>query len=110
MLGCVLCYGGYREEALDRLRQAMRASPHDPLTWLWMVWLGSAEFYARDFGAAATTWREVIRLRPAFINSYANLGATLAYLGRIDEARGVLDRARTLFPDLFSGLMQQERY
>ena len=34
-LGCVLCFGGYHEEALERLRQAMRASPHDPLTWLW---------------------------------------------------------------------------
>jgi adenylate cyclase len=28
MLGCVLGFGGYREEALDRLRQAMRASPY----------------------------------------------------------------------------------
>ena len=35
MLGCVLGFGGYHDEALDRLRQAMRASPHDPLTWLW---------------------------------------------------------------------------
>jgi adenylate cyclase len=34
MLGCVLGYGGYRDEALDRLAQAMRASPNDPLTWL----------------------------------------------------------------------------
>ena len=40
MLGCVLGFGGYRDEALDRLRQAMRASPHDPLTWLWTRWSG----------------------------------------------------------------------
>ncbi|MGC2319282.1 MAG: adenylate/guanylate cyclase domain-containing protein, partial [Bradyrhizobium sp.] len=38
MLGCVLGYGGYREESLTRLQQAMRASPHDPLTWLWTIW------------------------------------------------------------------------
>jgi adenylate cyclase len=37
MLGCVLGYGGYRDEALDRLAQAMRASPNDPLTWLWTL-------------------------------------------------------------------------
>ena len=38
MLGCVLGFGGYHDEALDRLQQAMRASPHDPLTWLWTMW------------------------------------------------------------------------
>jgi hypothetical protein len=31
MLGCVLGYGGYRDEALDRLAQAMRASPNVPV-------------------------------------------------------------------------------
>ena len=36
MLGCVLSFGGYREEGLERLRQGMRASPHDPLMWLWI--------------------------------------------------------------------------
>ena len=40
MLGCVLGFGGYHDEALDRLQQAMRASPHDPLTWLWTMWMG----------------------------------------------------------------------
>ena len=110
MLGCVLCYGGYREEAIDRLRQAMRASPYDPLTWLWMVWLGSAQLYARDFDAAVMTSREAVRLRPAFITGYGQLAAALAHLGRMDEARGVLDHARTSFPELFPRLMQQERY
>jgi tetratricopeptide (TPR) repeat protein len=28
MLGCVLGFGGFREEALERLQQALRASPH----------------------------------------------------------------------------------
>src|SRR5215472_16788590 len=40
LLGCVLGHCGYPEEALERLRQAMRASPHDPLTWLWTMWTG----------------------------------------------------------------------
>jgi adenylate cyclase len=32
MLGCTLCFGGHRDEAIEQLHQAMRASPHDPLT------------------------------------------------------------------------------
>ncbi|HEV2333898.1 MAG TPA: adenylate/guanylate cyclase domain-containing protein [Stellaceae bacterium] len=110
MLGCVLSFGGYREEALDRLRQAMRASPHDPLTWLWLGWVAATQLFARDFDAAAATWREVIRLRPTYILAYGALAASLAHRGRIDEAREVLDRAQTLFPEQAPRLLQQERF
>ena len=110
MLGCVLGFGGYRDEALDRLQQAMRVSPHDPLTWLWLGWVGATQFSARDFDAAAATWREVVRLRPSYMMAHGMMAAALARGGRTDEAREVLDRARTLFPDQIPRLLQQERY
>ena len=66
MLGCVLGFGGYRDEALDRLQQAMRASPHDPLTWLWTMWSGRIQFYSRKFDAALETFNELVRLRPEY--------------------------------------------
>jgi adenylate cyclase len=100
MLGCVLGFGGYREEALDRLQQAMRASPHDPLTWLWSTWTAAMQFFSRDFEAALTTMRAVLRLRPGYVLGYLTTAAALAHLGRLDEAREVVDRARALFPDL----------
>src|SRR5208337_1546707 len=90
MLGCVLGFGGYREEALARLQQAMRASPHDPLTWLWTRWTGSLQFYSRKFDAAVETLRQVVRLRPGLTHPQAMIAASLAYLGRLDEARDLL--------------------
>src|SRR5262249_3982912 len=33
ILGRMLCGGGYHDEAIEELRRAFRASPHDPLTW-----------------------------------------------------------------------------
>ena len=90
MLGCVLGFGGYREEALDRLRQAMRASPHDPLTWLWTVWTGVIQFNSRKFDAALETLHQVVRLRPRFAQAQVLIAASLAHLGRLDEARDVL--------------------
>ena len=66
MLGFALGFGGYREEALARLQQAMRVSPHDPLTWLWQLWRSMTQFNGRDFAAALDTLHEVVRLRPAF--------------------------------------------
>jgi adenylate cyclase len=98
MLGCVLGFGGYREEALDRLRQAMRASPNDPLTWLWTFWTGVIQFYSRKFDAAAETLHQVVRLRPGATQAPVLIAASLAHLGRLDEARDQLSRAN--FQDL----------
>lgn len=92
MLGCVLGFGGYRDEALDRLRQAMRASPHDPLTWLWTLRRGSLQFYSRDFVGALETLRQLVRLRPGVAHAYELIASSLAYLGRLDEAREALER------------------
>jgi adenylate cyclase len=98
MLGCVLGLGGYREEALDRLRQAMRASPHDPFTSLWLLWIGLIQFFARQFADAEESLRQVGRLRPYYSNYHTALAGALAFQGRRDEARGVLSRAPPVDP------------
>lgn len=92
MLGCVLGFGGYREEALERLQQAMRASPHDPLIWLWLIWRGLLQFFSREFTPALQTLRQVARLRPGYAVTFQYIAASLAYLGRSDEAREALER------------------
>jgi adenylate cyclase len=99
MLGCVLGYGGYREEALTRLQQAMRASPHDPLTWLWTIWKGAIQLLSRDFDAAIQTFQQLLRLRPGFNHAQVSFAICHAHLGRIDEARQALKRARQQFQD-----------
>jgi adenylate cyclase len=98
-LGNVLGFGGFRDEAIDQLRRAMRASPHDPLTWGWTFWIGAFQFYSRDFDSALESMRQVIRLRPHHAGAYESVAACLAYLGRLDEAREALDRARAQFPE-----------
>src|ERR1051325_8581092 len=98
MLGCVLGFGGYREEAMECLRQAMRASPHDPFTSLWLLWLGLIQFFARQFAPAAETLRQVGRLRPYYTTYQPALAASLALMGHLDEARDVLSRATALDP------------
>ena len=99
MLGCVLGYGGYRDEALDRLAQAMRASPNDPLTWLWTLWRGTIQFFSRDFIAALETMRQFVRLRPGYVKPREYIAASLAFLGRLDEARDALERIPAQSPE-----------
>ena len=92
MLGCTLGFGGYLDEAVDRLRQAMRASPHDPLTWLWNLWIGAMLFYARKFDLALEALHELARLRPEYSPGRAMIAACLGHMGRVGEARGYLER------------------
>jgi adenylate cyclase len=77
----------------------MRVSPHDPLTWLWQAWRGAAQFQARDFAAALVTLHEVVRMRPDYLTPHQLIAASLAHLGRLREARGVLDRTDARFPE-----------
>jgi adenylate cyclase len=100
MLGCVLGFGGYHDEALDRLEQAMRASPHDPLTWLWTMWIGATQFSARKFDTALETYNQLARLRPEWGQARAMIASSLAFLGRLSEAREVLERRGQRLPDL----------
>jgi adenylate cyclase len=89
ILGCTLGFGGYHDEALDRIRQAMRASPHDPLTWLWTMWIAAVQMFARRFDRAFEAAQQLARLRPEYV-SQPLIAACLAHIGRIDEARNVL--------------------
>jgi adenylate cyclase len=97
MLGCVLGFGGHHDEALDRLEQAMRVSPHDPLTWLWMMWRGAVQCSARRFEAVLETYGRLTQVRPEYGLTQGLIAGSLASPGRLDEARAVLTRARQLF-------------
>ena len=99
ILGMALGFAGYREEGIHWLRQAMRASPLDTLTWLWLNWIGDFQFFSREFGAALETFRQVICLRPRFMSPRLLSAAALAYLGRSREARDVLRSVQAERPE-----------
>jgi adenylate cyclase len=88
MLGCTLCFGGHRDEAIERLHQAMRASPHDPLTWLWTLWLAAAQLFAGQYELALEAIRQLSRLRPEYPPLLKI--ACLAHMGRLEEAQSAL--------------------
>ncbi len=98
-LGHALGWGGQQEEAIAYLRRAMRASPHDPQTWLWTFWMGIFQYCARDYEAAADTMRQVIRLRLGHPKRW--LAAALGQLGRKTEAKEELSRAIAVSPPVF---------
>ena len=95
--GLVLGRAGYHEEAIHRLQQAMRASPHDPLTWQWLNGIGDFQLSSGEFEAALENYRQVMLLRPQFFAPHLFSAAALAYLGRSREARSALESAQARF-------------
>jgi len=101
ILGRMLCGGRHYEEAINQLRRALHASPHDPLTWAWTAFLAHSQFGSRDFAAALESCRRVIRSRPSLAWAHEHFAASLGHLERLDEAREALERARAQFPEHF---------
>jgi len=78
----LLVLSGQPHEAINYVRRALRLNPHPPGWYYWM--LGHAEYAHHDHGAAAQTLRRPETYRTT---SRRILAASLAQLGRLDEAR-----------------------
>ncbi|MFO1157766.1 MAG: AAA family ATPase [Reyranellaceae bacterium] len=98
-LGLVLGRAGYHAEGIRHLRQAMRVSPQDPLTWQWLNGIADFELFSGQFEAALESYRQVMQRRPKFFSPYLYSAAALAYLGRSREARQALGTARARFAE-----------
>jgi len=79
-------YMGQPEEAIQRIKQAMRLNPYYPNWYLWL--LGWAEYFSRDYEGAVETLRQMSPMGEA----RRILAASLAYLGRMEEARGEAEK------------------
>jgi len=85
--GLVSTYNGQPLTAIPFIEQAMRLDPAGKQHYL--HFLGSAYLLAGDYAAAATAFRERIRLSPKTDLSRAFLAVALGYLGEADEAQRV---------------------
>jgi adenylate cyclase len=104
-MGHALGWGGYQQEGIDYLRRAMRASPHDPLTWLCKFWMGIFQYFSREYVAAIDNMREVVHVRQGFANRW--LAAALGQLDRTAEAKEALEKARAATPEVFERMLRQ---
>ncbi len=84
----VLSYVGRSAEALEQLAHARRLDPlHPPL---WDFYIGRALLHLGRYEEALTHFETCSRRTPFLNNWRRHLAATLAQLGRLDEARGAL--------------------
>ena len=98
--GWALATSGHAAEAIGLLRQAIRLSPFDPESFFTMSAMGCAYLMARDYGEALHWTRRALRERPTFGPALRFHAASLAELGRLDEAREIIARLLRLEPNL----------
>ena len=99
VMGVTLTHGGIVGEGVEILRQAVRASPRDPMIWLWHLWIGWGLFHLGRFADAIEANHEVARLRPGFANPIILNVAALAHLGRLEEARATWRSLNEQYPE-----------
>ena len=87
-------------QALEHLQRAERLSPLDPKGWYMAAAAALAHFVAEDFEEAARSARKALAQNPCFAPSMRVLAASLARLGRLDNAGQILKQLLRLEPHL----------
>jgi tetratricopeptide (TPR) repeat protein len=77
---------GKPEEAVKQVKEAMRLNPYYPNWYLWF--LGLAQYVAHDYEGAVKTFRQMSPIGEA----RRILAASLAQLGRMEEARSEAEK------------------
>ncbi len=98
-LGAHLGHVGELDQAVDHLRRALALSPQDPRAALFLFNLASAYFGAGEY-PKALDWAERSLTRQPSANAYQIVAASLAHLGRIEEAESALAELTRLRPGL----------
>jgi len=98
-LGLGHIYAGKRDAALVSLKEALRLSPIDKFSFLWIYLCGSAHFFEGRNEEALEFAELSLRERTGFPAPYRLRAACLSLLGRFDEARQSMDQYLRLAPN-----------
>jgi adenylate cyclase len=91
--GVLRFIAGQPDIAIEHVERSMRLNPRDRLAAP-LTPIGGAYLMKRDFDAAVANLQASIQERPGFPMSYRFLAACYAHMGRLDEAREVIERLR----------------
>jgi adenylate cyclase len=106
LLGVCRAYSGRAKEALPYLETAIRLSPHDPYASRFFACGAEALFFLGEYEEAVTWGQKAIRqANTAHWSGHTALAATLAKLGRAEEAAEVIQELLQHRPDFSLSLM-----
>jgi adenylate cyclase len=108
-------WAGRPDLAIEHFETSMRLSPRDRMG-MSLSGIGQANFLSRRFEEGVANLRASLEELPSFVATYQCLAACYAQMERLDEARDVIGRLRTLTSEvvprqlLFRDLQHQELF
>ena len=99
-LGFVLCFLDRPDEALPEFEMAFRLSPSDPRRFIWSPGKAASHFLSGRFRPALAASLEALSMNPAHPVALRYAVASLGAMNRVEEAKPLLARLRTLDGDL----------
>ncbi|MWV28918.1 winged helix-turn-helix domain-containing protein [Aurantiacibacter rhizosphaerae] len=99
VLGWQHCWLHGNREGLAMIETAEARAPHHPRYAVWAHYRGHCEIRLGNVDAAIAAYRECDERNPDYSLNLVTLAAALAFAGRDDEARRVIDRIRLIAPD-----------
>jgi adenylate cyclase len=95
--GVLRIFAGQPDLALEHLERLLRLSSRDRLTD-YLTGIGEAFFFSRQFDEAAAKLLASLERAPRFPVTYRVLAACYAHMGKLDEAREIVERLRAITP------------
>jgi adenylate cyclase len=95
--GFLRLMAGQPELAIEHVETALRLSPRARIGTA-LITIGGAHFLSRRFDEAMPRLLLAIQEDPSFPHPYRVLAACYAHMGRLDDAREIVERLRTLTP------------
>jgi adenylate cyclase len=89
---------GNHDKAIEQAYQSIRLSPFDPLRYIPESALAFAYFLTERFAQAVEAALQAVQFAPAFHVPHLLLAASYVRLGRLEDARLEVQRARELVP------------
>ena len=95
-----------RPDAADHFERAVQLDPRDAEA---LDRLAMLRFGEQNYEAAFGLYRNLLEINPDNAQTHSNLGATLYYLGRPEEALQSFERALSLAPELETALTGRDQ-
>jgi adenylate cyclase len=103
--GVLRLWAGQHDLAIEHAETALRLSPRER-TGTPLSLIGEAHFFKREFDEAASKLLLSVQENPGYPHSYRVLAACYAQMGRLDEARAIIARLRSITPRLVPSAAQ----
>ena len=97
--GALKLWAGQPDIAIEHVHTALRLNPRARASWV-LLTVGAAHFVSQRFDAALAKLLLAIQDDPSNQGAYRHLAACYAHLGRLDDARKVIERLRAVTPQI----------